>query len=273
IVENNTIAYVTNSGIKLHKNENSVVRNNTILDARQSIHVLHSSGSIKNKIHNNTMVAASDKDDYLKRQVLVHESARNAECNYNEYFNPYTSEGIFKSGDKYYSFNEWKSATGQEKNSNIYSTALSAGEKEVLFYNDTKQDKSFVLGSKTYKDIKGNKVTGSFTLKPFTSRILIGSSYDSGNENQSPVVTDQEFEINNTIEANDFVGLIEASDPDAGQELRFTIISGNQEGLFSVDATTGEVSANKKIDASANKTIKLEVEVKDNAEKPLSVRA
>ncbi len=175
-VENNTIAHCTNAGIKLHKNENTTVRNNTILDARQSIHVLHSSGTIKNKINNNLMMAASDKDDFLARQVLIYESERLAESDYNIYVNPYADDGIFRSGSTYLCFDGWKSATGQEQNSTINVTPLAEGETEVLFYNDTKNDKTIELDSETvFKDVLGNEVTEPFVLEPFTSKILIGS--------------------------------------------------------------------------------------------------
>src|SRR5690554_3267128 len=272
-VEHNTIGHVTNSGIKLHKNENSTVRNNTILDARQSIHVLHSSGSVKNKIHNNIMMAASDKDDYLQRQVLLHESSRNAISNNNTYVNPYASNGIFRSGSKYYNFNKWQKVIGQEKNSTVNVTPIGSGEKEVLFFNDTKQDKTINLGSKKYKDVNGKTVTGTFVLKPFTSRILIGSNSGAVEENQAPVVSDHDFEMTSAKSAGDLIGQVVASDRDAGQSLRYSIISGNSDGMFAIDATTGKVTAKKTISVATNKTINLEVEVKDNASSPLTARA
>ncbi len=274
IVENNTIAHCKNAGIYLHRTENTIVRNNTILDARQSIHIVKYSGSTKSNINSNIMVCASDKDDYLKRQVMVNLQSGNAAFDNNKYINPYASDGIFKVGSPYYSFSEWKSSTGQDKNSMANVTPLKSGEKEQLFYNDTKSDKTINLGSKVYLDIEGNKVTGSFTLKPFTSRILIGTNSETSvNENKSPVVHDQYFEFFAPKKVNDFIGKVDASDPDAGQELTYSITSGNEGGLFGLNSTTGEIYTKSEITSSTSLSVEMIVEVKDNSDKPLSANA
>ncbi len=173
-IENNTVAYCTNSGIYLHQTEDCVVRKNTILDTRQSIFVVKSSGTKKNVISENILFAASDKDDYLKRQVLLNISSGNAIFDQNCYVNPYASDGIFKCESPYFGFDEWKSFSGQDTNSEIKVAPLNPGEKEHLFYNDTKQTKVIDLGTKIYRNIYGEKVTETVTLKPFSSIILIG---------------------------------------------------------------------------------------------------
>ncbi len=273
-VENNTIAHCKNSGIYLHQNENTIVRNNTILDTRQSINIVKYSGSVKSNISNNLMFAASNKDDYLQRQVLVNLQSGNTLMDNNKYVNPYASDGIFKLGSPYYNFNEWKSSTGQDKNSMANVTQLKSGEKEKLFYNDTKSDKTINLGSQVYKDIDGNRVTGSFTLKPFTSRILIGTgSETSVDENRSPVVVDQYFEFSAPKKVNDFIGKVDAYDPDAGQELTYTIVSGNEAGLFKLNSTTGELYTQSEISSATSLTVQLIIGIRDNAANPLSTNA
>ncbi len=173
-IENNTIAHCTNSGIYIHQVENTVVRKNTIFDARQSIHVVKYSGTGKSSISENIMVAASDKDDYLKRQVFINISAGNALFENNKYINPYATDGIFKCNSPYYDFDEWKSFSGQDANSVVNLKPLVPGEKEHLYYNDTKQLKTIELGNQLFKDIDGNNVTGTIELQPFTSIILFG---------------------------------------------------------------------------------------------------
>jgi parallel beta-helix repeat protein len=119
-VENNTVAYSSNSGIKIHKNENTTVRNNTIFDARQSIHVLSSSGTVKNKVTNNLMITASGEDDYLERQVFINTSSGNATFDYNTYINPFTNERVFTSAwNAYNNLSEWQSYIKSDKNSNF----------------------------------------------------------------------------------------------------------------------------------------------------------
>src|SRR5690606_7806376 len=53
----------------------------------------------------------------------------------------------------YYNFADWKLLTGQDANSTFIGTPLAEGETEELFYNDTKQTKTFNLGNTPYKDI------------------------------------------------------------------------------------------------------------------------
>jgi parallel beta-helix repeat protein len=55
--------------------------------------------------------------------------------------------------------------------------------RSVLFYNPTLRDSMVDCGVKTYKDLDGNPVTGSFTLASFSSRVLVADSV-----NQSSVL-------------------------------------------------------------------------------------
>jgi parallel beta-helix repeat protein len=55
----------------------------------------------------------------------------------------------------------------------VKATLLDATKKSVLFLNETENDKTISLGSKTYLDLNGKTVTGSITLAPFSSQILI----------------------------------------------------------------------------------------------------
>ena len=52
------------------------------------------------------------------------------------------------------------------------------GEREILIFNDTKQDIIIDLGNKNYKDIKGRKISQKIVLSPFTSTIVIGKITD-----------------------------------------------------------------------------------------------
>ncbi len=272
-VEHNTVAHSSNSGIKLHRNDNATVRYNTIMDARQSIHILKSSGNTQSNISNNIMYASKATDDYLPRQVLINNSSGNSICDYNTFINPHTGSGIFRDQD-YYSFDEWKTKSGQDKNSRFIGTKLASGEKEQLFYNDTKSDKIINLGSKVYKDLDGKQVTGSITLKTFTSRILIATNSESSvEENMSPVIDDQYFEFLAPKKVSELIGQVVASDPDAGQELTYTIVGGNEENLFQVGSTTGNIYTNMEIPATLNKTVNLLVQVRDNGSSPLSAEA
>jgi len=144
-------------------------------------------------------------------------------------------------------------------------------EKSKLFVNDTKSLKSFSL-SGTYKDLDGNIVTGRIYLQPFTSKILIKQD-DSVPVNQSPTIKGQSFNIEEIKESGDFVGQVVASDPDAGQTLTYSIVSGNEGSFFFINSANGELSANQTIQFSKDTTVVLTVKVTDNATSPLSAEA
>lgn len=267
IVEYNTVYKSANAGIKLHKTDANIVRHNTVMDSRMAIQVLKSSGSTKTKIHNNILYSTGNGDvnKYEPRQLMIRVSSPNAEINNNIYRNPYESTGIFR-GDKYWSFGEWKSGMGFDKNSVCNHSKLNSGEKEKLFYNDTKQDKSYNIGNNVYKDIDGKNVTGTFTLKPFTSRILIvPSSEVDGSDNNSPVIEDQFFEFTAPKNVNDLIAQIISTDPDSDQKLTYKLLEGNEEGWLALSQNSGRLYAKKDIPANTERTIQILVQVSDDA--------
>ena len=73
-------------------------------------------------------------------------------------------------------FSDWKRQTGQDANSRFISTSLASGETEKLFYNPTKDTKTYNINNAKAQDIYGNSISTGFTLKPFTSKIVIGSN-------------------------------------------------------------------------------------------------
>lgn len=174
LIENNTIAHCTNSGIKLHRTENIEVVKNTIVDARQSIHVLKSEGIKRNVVRNNLLVSVRNQDDYLKRQVLINSSEGLAQYDRNEYVSLHRSNENFLEDASYNDFSKWKLTSGETTASSTISIPLSGGEKEYLLYNDTLTGKEFELGDGIFRDLKGNSLSGKLTLQPFTSVILIG---------------------------------------------------------------------------------------------------
>ncbi|MFV0268843.1 MAG: right-handed parallel beta-helix repeat-containing protein [Draconibacterium sp.] len=142
-------------------------------------------------------------------------------------------------------------------------------EKAELYYNDTNSDRTLNPGTGTFYDIDGKIVT-KVVLKPFTSIILIKA--EGSSLNQAPVINDQIFNVED-IKTSDIVAPVAASDPDAGQSLHYVILSGNQDNLFSIDPSTGEISANTDLSFSTNRTIVLVVQVTDNGLNPLSADA
>lgn len=274
LIKNNVVAYASGC-LYLHENARIKVTGNLLFDG---MILLRSGQELANStITYNTFYTTNRIGDFTwwtnQQPRIIYEESASSDLNYNKYINHYRTSGIFMgAGDG--TFASWKSTTGQDANSTFDGSALKTGETEKLFYNDTKQDKTFDLGSNTYRDIDGNSVTGKLTLKPFTGKILIGTKFDGiSSTNQSPVINNQTFEIREAKVINDLIGQVAATDPDQGQTLSYSITSGNEAGLFSINSANGEIYAKTNISVSNSQTIVLGVKVTDNAESPLSATA
>ncbi|MEZ5104291.1 MAG: T9SS type A sorting domain-containing protein [Draconibacterium sp.] len=218
IIENNILAW-NSIGIMLHESSNINVKGNTVFDAY--ILLLYAMQYQSNIIKNNIFCTLDRNGttswwkDSHQRIVFQTQGAKGI-YDYNKYVSHYNSTRIFDSnGDgNFESFPTWQAGTGQDINSSCDISLLSTGVTEKIYINDTKQDKTYSLGSSQFKDIYGNVLTKSFVLKPFTARILIGTNFSDISEvNQSGDVTAPTISVFNvpsssqslTIPINGFV--------------------------------------------------------------------
>ncbi len=89
--------------------------------------------------------------------------------------------------------------------------------------------------------------------------------------NNAPEIIDQSFVINADQFKDNIVGKIMASDSNAEQELSYSIISGNDNGLFRVDNSTGDLyTTTSNIFTADSTSIQLVVKVTDNGSNPIS---
>lgn len=81
----------------------------------------------------------------------------------------------------------------------------------------------------------------------------------------APVMEDQVFEIEESPDKGDLVGIILASDPEAHQGLHFTIVSGNEGQVFALDSETGTLTVEDPaaFDFELNQQFVLSVHVRD----------
>jgi PKD repeat protein len=89
---------------------------------------------------------------------------------------------------------------------------------------------------------------------------------DGGQSNNPPNINNQAFSIEeNTINGTQ-VGMIIATDPDQGQTLTYSILSGNTDNAFQVNSITGELTVNNSeaLDYETNPEFNLTVQVQDN---------
>ena len=186
IIENNTVAHTT-CGILLHHNGNITVKGNTVMDAIMSL--LNTHEVTDSYFTDNIVYTTNRTGDYTwwqnTYQRIVYQDNASAIFNNNNYISHYNTKGVFVNFED---FNAWKSATGQDANSTCDMTKLAIGESEELFYNDTKQSKIFYLGTSVFRDVFGKQLKDSFSLEPFTSKILIGKNFEQ--INQKPDIQD-----------------------------------------------------------------------------------
>jgi parallel beta-helix repeat protein len=187
-VEYNTVTNISDAGIFLHNSFNETVRYNTSYNNGRQYHISTDLGG--SNFNNNILYAKARNMENYAIQFLGSQLNGKVAFTENTYINHYNKSNFFKFNEsKYYDFVGWKTATGQDANSTIDIAALATGETEELFYNDTKQTKTFNLGSSVYKDIYGNQVAQSVTLEPFTSKILIKTATVNTIDNTPPTIT------------------------------------------------------------------------------------
>ncbi len=86
------------------------------------------------------------------------------------------------------------------------------------------------------------------------------------NLNETPVVNNQSFAINENTPNGTSVGAVAASDPDAGDSLTYSITAGNTNGAFTINAGTGEITVanSTALDFETTPVFNLTVQVEDN---------
>jgi parallel beta-helix repeat protein len=188
-IENNTVVNGSHSCIFIRTSFDETVRNNTLMSARRVFLVGTDYGG--SKFTNNIVYALNRDIDNKDIQWLVSNyKGPDILMNYNTYLSHYNSTNVFRIDEvTNYSFEGWKAATGQDANSTIDVTRFVNGETEEIFYNDTKQTKTFNLGNSVYKDIYGQQVPQTFVLAPFTSKILIKTKAIVTVDNTLPTIS------------------------------------------------------------------------------------
>ena len=90
--------------------------------------------------------------------------------------------------------------------------------------------------------------------------------------NSPPVPSGGPFSVAENSANGTSVGTVAANDPDAGQTHTFSILSGNTDGAFTINSTTGEITVanSAALDFETNPTFSLTVEATDDGTPPLS---
>ena len=88
--------------------------------------------------------------------------------------------------------------------------------------------------------------------------------------NAVPTLNTQSFAIDERVTVGSYVGVLSASDPDAGDELTFSITGGNVGDAFRIEASSGVITVQSSTALSSASVFNLTVEVEDSGVPALS---
>jgi VCBS repeat-containing protein len=85
-----------------------------------------------------------------------------------------------------------------------------------------------------------------------------------GDVNDAPVLEDQSFVVDENTAGGFSVGIVAASDEDAGDSLSYSITAGNETGVFAINSSTGEITVEGALDYETTSQYSLVLRVEDS---------
>jgi hypothetical protein len=184
LIEGNTIAKSSAQGIFYNQNADVISRNNTLFDNPKGFRYTHNSiYGEGNEFSGNIVCNIETTTDWYNTTPLpsiligVSKSGSDAISLDNNIYIDRHRTNVFSRLDTYQklSFQDWQMVMEDDNNSTYIGKSLSYGETEKLFFNSSKESVTYNVNNAKARDIYGNTISSSFTLKPFTSKIVIGS--------------------------------------------------------------------------------------------------
>ncbi|MGC9353560.1 MAG: right-handed parallel beta-helix repeat-containing protein, partial [Mariniphaga sp.] len=195
LIEGNTIVRSSAQGIFYNQNINVISKNNILFDNPKGFRYTHNSIYGRGNEFSGNIVCniASTADWYFSSPLNPQLASTNKNhgdlmMNDNVYIDRHRSS-VFRRTDTYEFLDilNWQDILDLDKNSIFISANLNSGETEQIFFNISKESKIYLLNNAKARDIYGNPISESFTLNPFTSKIVIGSNLSSITETTSIV--------------------------------------------------------------------------------------
>ena len=95
---------------------------------------------------------------------------------------------------------------------------------------------------------------------------------DLSDVNEAPIVSSSTFTVAENSANGTVIGRVNATDPDAGDTLRYTLVAGNPNGAFALDSNTGVITVQdaSQLDFESRPVAFLQIEVRDDASPSLS---
>ncbi|HET6558296.1 MAG TPA: right-handed parallel beta-helix repeat-containing protein, partial [Prolixibacteraceae bacterium] len=197
MVSNNSIAHCDWEGIFVNDNGGNSIINNTVFDNLNQFRITnYTAGNIRNMtVTGNQFIAKTNAQKTFYNKMYISESpSLFGTINNNYYARPISDNSTIQTTTNgntltQRTLEEWKTYSGQDANSKKSPQGIT-NESDLRFeYNATNTAKTVSL-SNPMMDIKGNKYSGSITLQPFTSVVLMKDA--SAGEHtipKAPIVT------------------------------------------------------------------------------------
>jgi len=179
IATNNTAFNCSESGFMIHRASGNRFENNTSFNNPNGFFFQNSSGSnIKNNtIKGNIFFAKAASQYSLKFTSTADDIPAFGTADNNYYARPIDDNEVIytyspSTGYKKRTLASWQSFTSQDKNSQKSAVTVSDTSKIDFYYNPSTSNKVITL-SQPMVDVTGKKYSGSVTLLPYTSVILM----------------------------------------------------------------------------------------------------
>lgn len=181
LVSNNTV-FKCSYGIYIHNAHENTLEFNTSYNNGTQLLMVHDSyfpnDPIRNmKVLNNIFFSKLNSQICLNIRSIDNDLTQFGIADDNYYARPIDDDDVFSTnqpstGTKYRTLEGWQSFSGQDLNSHKSPIAITDVNTILFEYNATKTDKTITL-SKPMINVTGKKYTGSATLAPYTSIILM----------------------------------------------------------------------------------------------------
>ena|SRR5689334_22400031 len=177
-IGNNTAAFNGESGIYNHGSYDLLIHDNTLFDNKATAVKYYNN---TNTIHNVTLkgniffAKTGSQFTLLASGGKASPKIFFASTDNNYWCRPLNENNHIETASGSYNLATWKSFTGKEANSSSCAVSVKDVKKIRFEYNPTASDKIVNLTT-SYIDVKGKKYSGTITLPPYTSVILIDTS-------------------------------------------------------------------------------------------------
>jgi len=179
-LKNNSIYNCSSYGFFNNLGFNINVHDNTVVGCTYSQYRINDWNDVTTYTLNNNIFVAKSGQGCLYISSGSNVIQNIGTLNYNRYARPINDTTIFEisqpnqSGNEMKTLTQWKTFSSQDANSNGSPISISTDNNLHFVYNETNTAKDFTL-STTFTDITNTTRSGTLTLQPYTSIVLLGA--------------------------------------------------------------------------------------------------